>query len=183
MDSDTHTDSDGEGPPSKRRCYARSSTPVRELGPPLQPPELPPLSEVKEEEGEENGLDIVEEPIAADPVAAESDRDPKQEDTVCLDDDDDINDEGPDYFGLSDEAMGKNYHYLHPCDSMADVCDIHMHPPLLGLTKMPYIGRLNFQFVNFSYVVLYSQILVDSMTIIYDLTCLIAVLWCTFQLL
>ena len=84
-------DSDGEEPPSKRRRYERSSTPIRELDP-LQPPDLPAL---REEEGGENGLDSVEEPIASD-----------TEDTVCPGDDE-VDNQGPDYFGLSDEAMGK----------------------------------------------------------------------------
>ena len=91
-------DSDGEEPPSKRRCYERSSTPIRELDP-LQHPDLPPLREE-----EENGLDIVVEPIAPGSIA-ESGTKPTQEDTVCPDDDD--NDQGPDNFGLSNEAMGK----------------------------------------------------------------------------
>ena len=104
-------DSDGEQPTSKRPRYERSSTPIRELDP-LQPPQLSPLKEAAGER-RENGLhDIVEEPIGPAPaaVASESDTGPVQgqglDDTVLLDDDDD-NDQGPDYFGLSDEAMGK----------------------------------------------------------------------------
>ena len=99
-----------EEPASKRRRYERSSTPIRELDP-LQPPQLSPLKE-SEEEGRENGLDIVavEEPIGPAPAIAESDTEPAQgpglDDTVLLDEDDD-NDQGPNYFGLSDEAMGK----------------------------------------------------------------------------
>ena len=89
------SDSDGEGPPLKRRRYERSSTPIRELLDPPRPPELPALSE--EEEGRENGLDSAEEPIASDT---------EKEDTVCPGDDE-VNDQGPDYFGLSNEAMGK----------------------------------------------------------------------------
>ena len=104
-------DSDGEEPPSKRRRYERSSTPIRELDP-LQPLDLPPLRE--EEEGRENGpADIVKDPIAPAPVA-ESDTEPEQEeleDTVCPNDDD--NDQGPDCFGLSNEAMGKFSNYLY----------------------------------------------------------------------
>ena len=87
-------DSDSEEPPSKRRRYERSSTPIRELDP-LQLSDLPPLR--KEEEWGENGLDIVGEPIASDT---------EQEDTVCPGDDE-VDEQGPDYFGLSDEAMGK----------------------------------------------------------------------------
>jgi hypothetical protein len=101
-------DSDGEEPPSKRRHYERSSTPIRELDP-LQPPELPPLKEA--EEGRENGLhdhDIVEDPIQPIGPAPERDTEPGLDDTVILDEDDGDNDQGPDYFGLSDEAMGKN---------------------------------------------------------------------------
>ena len=106
-------DSDGEEPTSKRPRYERSSTPIRELDP-LQPPQLSPLKEAAEGEGRENGLhDVVEEPIGPTPaaVASESDTGPAQgpglDDTVLLDEDDDDNDQGPDYFGLSDEAMGK----------------------------------------------------------------------------
>ena len=87
-------ESNGEEPPLKRRRYERSSTPIRELLDPPQPPELPALSE--EEEGRENGLISVEESIASDT---------EQEDTVCPGDDE-ANDQDPDYFGLSNEAMG-----------------------------------------------------------------------------
>ena len=91
-------DSDNEEPPSKRRRYERSSTPIRELGN-LVPPDLPPVGE---EDAGENGLESGEEPVALAPVAvAESDTE-QEEDTVCPDD----NEEDPDY-GLSDEAMGK----------------------------------------------------------------------------
>ena len=88
-------ESDDEGPPSKRRRYERSSTPIRELLDPPQPPELPALSE--EEGGRENGLDSAEEPIASDT---------EKEDTVCPGDDE-ANNQGPDHLGLSNEAMGK----------------------------------------------------------------------------
>ena len=91
-------DSDSEEPPSKRRRYERSSTPIRELGN-LVPPGLPPLGE---EDGGENGLESEEEPVAPAPVAA-AESDTEQEDTVYPDD----NEEGPDYFGLSNETMGK----------------------------------------------------------------------------
>ena len=91
-------ESDDEGPPSKRRRYERSSTPIRELLDPPQPPELPALSE---EEGRENGLDSAEEPIASDT---------EKEDTVCPGDDE-ANNQGPDYFGVSNEAMGKRTHH------------------------------------------------------------------------
>ena len=101
-------DSDGEEPAPKRRRYERSSTPIRELDS-LQPPQLSPLKEL-EGEGRENGLDhivAVEEPIRPAPAVAESDTEPVQgpglDDTVLLDN----NDQGPDDFGLSNEAMGK----------------------------------------------------------------------------
>lgn len=108
-------DSDGEEPPSKRRCYERSSTPIRELEP-LQLPDLPSL---REEEGEENGLDIVVEPIAPASVA-ESGTKPAQEDTVDPNNSD--NDQGPDYYGLSNEAMGKLVTIpLIMCDQHIDI--------------------------------------------------------------
>ena len=101
-------DSDGEEPASKRRRYERSSTPIREPDP-LQPPQLSPLKE-SEGEGRENGLDhivAVEEPVGLPPTVAEFDAEPAQgpglDDTVLLGD----NDQGPDDFGLSNEAMGK----------------------------------------------------------------------------
>ena len=96
-------DSDGEEPTSKRPRYERSSTPIRELDP-LQPPQLSPLKEAPEGpgEGRENGL------LASDTYTGPAQGPaPGLDDTVLLDEDDDDNDQGPDYFGLSDEAMGK----------------------------------------------------------------------------
>ena len=114
-------DSDGEEPTSKRPRYERSSTPIRELDP-LQPPQLSPLKEAPEGEGpgegRENGL------LASDTGSAQAPG-PGLDDTVLLDEDDDNddNDQGPDYFGLSDEAMGKfknlllgDMTYVHLCD-------------------------------------------------------------------
>ena len=84
-------DSDSEEPPSKRYRYERSSTPIREADP-REPPLLT-----------EDGGNLVsrEEPIAPAPVV---ESDTEQGDTLCPED---VDDPGPDYFGLSDEAMGK----------------------------------------------------------------------------
>ena len=91
-------DSESEEPPLKRRRYERSSTPIRELAP-LVPPDLPPLREARE-----NGLVGVEELIHPAPlVAAESDT--EQERTLCAVDN--VDGQGPDYFGLSNEAISK----------------------------------------------------------------------------
>ena len=92
----------GEESPSKRRCYERSSTPIRELYP-YKLPSL--LSEEEETEVRENGLDIVEEPIAPAQVQ-------REEDTLRPDD---INVDGhdPENYGLSNEAMGKLKRFYH----------------------------------------------------------------------
>ena len=82
-------ESDSKEPPSKRCRYERSSTPIRELGNVV----LPGLSPLGEEDGGENGLESEEEPVAQAPVVPAE-----------LDMEQDL---GPDYFGLSNEAMGE----------------------------------------------------------------------------
>ena len=81
------SDSDREEPPSKKHRYERSSTPIKEQVEFQEPPDIPPLNGKLEE--------------AETPLGPAADSSMEQGDTLCPDE------EGLDYSGISNEAMGK----------------------------------------------------------------------------
>ena len=94
-------DSDCEEPPSKKHRYERSSTPIGEKPEFHEPPDIPSLNGEEAEDflyigrgDKRNGnRDYPPLGLAAEPDMEQGELYPDEE--------------GPDYFGLSNEAMGK----------------------------------------------------------------------------